>query len=199
MQAASERAQAPLAWREDTSAWAWRVVRWRNNGQAGMGDALVACVVCSRYIGLHGALDRGGEGAGAPMCGRCWAEASVEHADVVCMCAACIACDEGQGRASAGDTRSYDGSASDEAESSASGSDGSDEACGPRGLYDCPWCGGVGEGSVDDCVCGHCVCAVCADAEQGECSCGHEIGEAAWSCTEPCMFAASRRRVCGPS
>ena len=58
----------PVAWRRDASAWAWRIAGWSLEGRAGMGDALVACVVCQKRTYLHAALDRVGEDAGAPMC-----------------------------------------------------------------------------------------------------------------------------------
>ena len=41
---------------------------WSLEGRAGMGDALVACVVCQKRTYLHAALDLVGEDAGAPMC-----------------------------------------------------------------------------------------------------------------------------------
>lgn len=41
--------------------------------------------------------------------------------------------------------------------------------CAPR---DCPWCAGMGGGSVNDCLCGSRLCARCAGAEEGECLCG---------------------------
>lgn len=155
----------------DVRAEVWRVVGWSNQGRPGMGDALVACALCRRWVRAHAALDRqpaATRGNDAPLCEQCNAEAHVDHADVPMS-------EEWRARLEAEERMR-------------------DEEChliavipvaiavaGPTselGRYeDCPWCG-MGEGTVDDCHCGMCVCGVCADqpdAAGGTCTCGQEM------------------------
>ena len=47
-------------------------------------------------------------------------------------------------------------------------------------MKDCPWCIGMGEGTVADCECGRRICEVCADVvpeDEGKCSCGWHVGQ----------------------
>lgn len=43
-------------------------------------------------------------------------------------------------------------------------------------MDDCLWCS-LGEGSVDDCVCGNRVCYICAMDEVGDCVCGMHMAD----------------------
>ena len=43
--------------------------------------------------------------------------------------------------------------------------------CARPSMDDCLWCS-LGEGSVDDCVCGNRVCGICARDDEGDCTCG---------------------------